>query len=147
MPIDVFSNGSGTVIFKDTFLSVRLIREALEKRYRLTVLEESERHLKCDIMTVPWFPSMHRNATLDLFIEREKESTTITWRFNWGWQYRILLILGVVFFIEMLAHRESKGLFLGIMLFGFMYVFLDTRWIIYRVRRIFKSLGVKILQP
>ena len=129
-----FITGSGSLIYDDNFVSIRLLKEALLKKYRLAILEESATHIKCKIIRYARLygaPILFPNPTLTLIIKRETEKTIVHYDFQWQEYY-------LVAFVAVLAGITSRNitLFILVLVFFGSLVFLDTKWVSSRIRKI-----------
>lgn len=132
-----FITGSAPISLDDKFVSIRLIKEAIQKKYRLTVLEESPTHMKCKIIRYARLyaaPFFFLNATAQFDIKRETDSDTLLINYSWPDYY---LVAG----IALAAGIISKDIILFLLLLVFFggLVFLDTKWVSSRIRKLISS--------
>lgn len=133
-----FITGSGSLVVEDKFISMRLVKEALTKKYRLRILEESADHIKCKIIRYARLygaPILFPTPTLTLDIKRESEKTMLNYDFRWPEYY--LVALGAV--LAGIMSRD-KTLFLVAFAFFGSLVFLDTKWVSSRIRKIISNI-------
>ena len=133
-----FITGSGSLIYDDKFVSIRLLKEALLKKYRLAILEESAAHIKCKIIRYARLygvPIIFPNPTLTLIIKRETEKNILHYEFQWPEYY-------LVAFVAVLAGITSRDIifFLLVLVFFGSLVFLDTKWVSSRIRTIISKI-------
>lgn len=138
MSIKEYINGNGTILMDDKFISIRLIKEALERNYRLRIIDESSTHLKAKIIRYARLygaPILFPNATIDIHIEKEDDKNTLQYWFAWPDYY--LVIIGAV-----IAGIDSRSVVfpLLVLLFGGLLVFLDTKWVSSKINKILKHL-------
>jgi len=149
MPVSLerFLNRSGAITLRDRCISVRLIEEALRKSYRILVLEETPRGLRCKIIRyarllgVPW---MGPHPTLSITVKRDSDETTVRYEFCWP-EYYVVLAGAAIFGMAAsslkpdisFSRRVLDGLLmfsLGFAFFGLL-VFLDSSYLSWRVRK------------
>lgn len=128
-----FITGSASISFDDNFVSVRLIKEAIQKKYRLTVLEETPTHMKCKIIRYARLyaaPFFFLNATAQFDIKKDSHDNTLIINFFWPDYFLVAAVA--------LAVGISKGisLFLLALVFFGGLVFLDTKWVSSRIRKL-----------
>lgn len=133
-----FFTGRGSLIYADNFVSIRLLKEALVKKYRLTILEESASHIKCKIIRYARLygaPILFPNPTLTLIIKKESGKNILYYDFQWP-EYYLVAVLSV------LAGITSRNIILFLLVFIFFggFVFLDTKWVSSRIRKIISTL-------
>lgn len=152
MSLRDFLHGSGTLVVEDKFLSLRLIKEALERKFRIVILEETSKHLKCKIVRfarVFGFPVPFPNPTLEVTFRNEDYGSTIQYDFT-CYDYCLLAIAAPLLaalpqimgwkqgFIDNV--KEALLLFLmAIFFFGFL-IFLDTKYFVSRIRKALLSM-------
>ena len=132
-----FITGNGEVILKDKFISVRLIVAALEKEFRLKVIEESPKSIKFKIVRfarIYGAPVIWPSASLSIVFDNEND--TINYRFNWPDYYMLLLLLGVVLFVPGIkVIKEDFPFLLLAIIFWAGIIFLDTKYVSSKVRK------------
>lgn len=142
----LFFQRRGEIHIQDTFLSPRLIREALEKRFHLVPIEETSTHLRFRI--IRFFrlyggPCIWPQAEIDITLRRDQNSYTLLWYFFWP-EYYVLAFSLVLLGLIALVDSESGGLFLAVMPLAILFfgalIFLDTVWVSRRVRKVFAKL-------
>jgi hypothetical protein len=147
--VALFFQRKGEMHFQAAFLSPRLIREALESRFRLAPLEETSTHLRFKIirfLRIYGGPIIWPQAEVDITIRRHKDSYTLYWYFFWP-EYYLLLLWPIFFGLVALTETKLGGLPLfalplAILFSGFVFL-LDTMWVARRVRKAFTNLGEK----
>jgi hypothetical protein len=101
-------------------------------------LEESAAHFKCKIIRYARLygaPIIFPNPTLTLEIKRESEKNILHYDFQWPEYY-------LVAFIAALAGIISRNVLLSLVVFAFFgsLVFLDTKWVSSRIRKIISNI-------
>jgi len=144
--LETFLKRSGTITLRDRFVSVRHIEETLRKKYRLRVIEETPRGLRCKIIRygrlwgAPWIGP---HPTLGITLERDSDDTTVRYEFRWP-EYYVFLAGAALFGIGASSLKADVSLFqravegllafgLGFAFFGLL-VFLDSSYLSWRVR-------------
>jgi hypothetical protein len=145
MPLSQFFNGSGELHFEDVFLSPRIVKEALEKKFRLVTIDESSSHVRYIIIRLfrlyggPWFFPQER---IVITISRDNSRFSLYWRFIWPeyyvWLTSFIILLAVVVFDK--GIHAIPVLLVTFLLSGSL-VFLDTNWVSRRARKALKSVG------
>jgi hypothetical protein len=144
MSLRQFIDGSGELHFEDSFLSPRIVKEALEKRFRLVVIEESTSHLRYKI--IRFFrlyggPAIFPQARIDITIRKDNFRSSLYWYFIWPEYYVFLISFIVLSIATVLDHGTQPVPFLLVaLLFFASLVFLDTKWVSRRVRKVFEQL-------
>jgi len=145
--VALFFQRRGEIHFQSAFLSPRLIREALESRFRLAPIEETNTHLRFKIirfLRIYGGPMIWPQAEIDIPIRRNGDRHTLYWHFFWP-EYYLLLLWPILFGLAVLTEAKRGGvplfaLPLAILFSGFIF-FLDTMWVARRVRKAFTNLG------
>jgi len=145
--VALFFQRRGEIHFQNAFLSPRLIREALESRFRLAPIEETNTHLRFKIirfLRLYGGPIIWPQAEIDITIRRHTNGSSLYWYFLWP-EYYLLLLWPILFGIVTLTEAKPRGLPflvlpLAILFSGFLF-FLDTMWVARRVRKAFTNLG------
>jgi hypothetical protein len=136
-------NGSGELHFEGVFLSPRILREALQKKFRLITIEESNHHVRYKIirlLRIYGGPAFFPQARLDITIRKSNSHSSLYWHFVWP-EYYVFLVSIIVLCIAVLIDGQEIS-FPVIGFFGCcsaLLVFLDTKWVSRRVRKIFKE--------
>lgn len=145
MSLSKFLNGSGEIHFEDVFLSPRIVNEALEKEFRLVPLDESSRHVRHRIIRFfrlyggPWvFPQV----TIVISISKDGSRFSLSWHFIWP-EYYVLLVSFMILFAVVVPDYgiHAIPLLLCALLLSACMVFLDTKWVSRRVRKVLNGLG------
>ena len=144
MSLRQFINGSGELHFEGAFLSPRIVKEALEKRFRLVPIEESSSHLRYKI--VRFFrlyggPAIFPQARIDITIRKDNSRSSLYWHFVWP-EYYAFIVSFIILFAVVVFDKGTQiipFLIFYLVLFGSI-VFLDTKWVSRRVREVFKHL-------
>jgi len=95
MSIRDFFHGGGRIISENQFVSLRLIKEALEKKFTLRILEESTHGLRCKVTRyVRLFaaPMLFPNPALEVSFNNDEHETVINYRII-DYDYYIVLFL------------------------------------------------------
>ena len=132
-----FFHGSGKITFKNQFLSLRLIKEKLEKKFTIRILEESSSGFKCKVVRL-WrlygFPVFFPNPTLEISFKNENQESTIYYIVT-CYDYYIVAISALLLLILfpkgatlIEAIKERLPLSLIWLLFYGTLVFIDTKY-------------------
>ena len=138
-----FLDGSGELHFQGVFLSPRLVREALEKKFKLVTMEESAHHARYKIIRLFRLyggPAIFPQAKIAITIHKNNSYSSLYWHFIWPEYYVLLvsfLFLCAVVLVNGQGIRFLPFVFLGCC--WALLVFLDTKWVSRRVRKIFKG--------
>ena len=151
MSLQEFFDGSGELQFDEVFVSPRLVREALEKRFRLVVIEETPHQLRGKLVRYARIyaaPVIWPNATISIQIHREGLRHRLSWRFHWPDFYMLLLVAVLALLVETDPSRFRDGslVLTGILCFTIFFlllIFLDTKRVSWRVRRTLERLESK----
>ncbi len=143
-----FLCGSGHITHSKV-IYFRQTKEALQKHYKVVVVEESPNHLVCKLVRhvrlygapIIFVPQ----ATLDLILDHENDISTLHYSFRWP-EYYLVLLSATLFglfsarlasessVIERFQHSVTS--FLLALVFCSFLVFLDTTYVSYRIRKI-----------
>ncbi len=140
MSLRDFFHGNGTIVLRDKFLSLRIIKELLEKQFRIRVLEESSSHLRCKIVRFARlyaFPMPFPNPTLELTFKNEPQQSIIEYRFT-CYDYYLLLIIPILFGISSQSWKATKETLIAFLLLFLFFgglILLDTKYIVFRIRK------------
>jgi len=151
--LETFLKRSGTITLRDRSVSVRLMEETLRKKYRIRVLEETPRGLRCKIIRyarlfgAPWIGP---HPTVSITVERDNDDTTVCYEFWWP-EYYVVLAGAVLFGMGASSLKADISLFqraveglvafgLGFAFFGLL-VFLDSTYLSWRVRKALMRMG------
>jgi hypothetical protein len=138
-----FINGNGELHFQGVFLSPRVVKEALEKKFRLITIEESSHHVRYKI--IRFFrlyggPAIFPQARIDITIRKNNSHSSLYWHFIWPEYYVFLVSFIILFAVVVLDGGIERIPFL---IFAFIFtgfiVFADTKWVSRRVRKTFKE--------
>jgi len=140
-----FFQMGGEIHFHDAFLSPRLVREALEKRFRLVPVQETSTHLRLKIIRIFRLyggPMIWPQAQIDITLRKDDDAYTLSWYFYWP-EYYALLLWPVLFGLAALTEPRFQGfvsmLPAAILFSGFLF-FLDTIWVARTARKAFQRL-------
>ena len=124
----------------DTFLSPRLVKDILEKKFNVSVIHEGPNHIKLRIIRLArlyGFPFIWPQASIEVWIKNEDDK--LIYKFFWP-EYLALIIAFVLLIVVERQIRDFVSFFvLALIFFGFL-MFLDTRWVSKRVRKAFESI-------
>jgi len=129
----------GDIHSRNRFLSPRLVTEALEKKFTVRVVDERSDYIKLKIIRLArlyGFPFIWPQASMEVWIENENDK--LTYKFFWP-EYLALIIPFAIF--PLIEPQIFDFIFFYIMIlffFGFL-IFLDTRWVVKRIRTLFKN--------
>jgi len=82
--------GNGEMQCENAFVSPRVVRDALVRRFRLVPLEESGSYLSYKLpryFRLYGGPIVWPQASLHILISRDGPRTTLSWRFRWPEYY------------------------------------------------------------
>jgi hypothetical protein len=152
MNLSKFYIEQGEVNLNDKFISLRLVKEALERDLRIAVIDESSKHLSCKM--IRWArlygaPSIFPHPKLELrFIDRNN-MTIIRYRYQNN-DLILALICTSVFIalgpqiFETASIWAGLGygflLFVGFSIFAWLAVFLDTKYYVYLIKKALKKI-------
>jgi hypothetical protein len=140
MPVADFFTGNGAITVKDKVLSLRFVKNALEKVFRLKVIEESPNYIKYKIVRfarIYAVPVIWPSATISIYVDNKTD--TIRYRFYWPDYYMLLFLVSVLFFPPL-----SKDFILLIplaLVFWLVLIFLDTKYVSIRIRSALRKLN------
>jgi hypothetical protein len=147
MMIRDFFHGIGTIAFKDKFVSLRLVREALERKFTIRILEETPTGLRCKITRFTRLyaaPVPFPNPTLAVTFHNGPDGTTVNYKVT-SYDYYMLAIgfllttiLSVIYWPADHAFHSIKDepVFMSVTLIFFvMLIILDTKFLVYRIRK------------
>ncbi len=100
MSLRQFINGSGELHFEGVFLSPRIIKEALEKRFRLVTIVEFPHHVQYKIIRLFRLyrgPAIFPQARIDIAIRKDNSHSSLYWHFIWP-EYYVFLISFIILF-------------------------------------------------
>lgn len=143
MNFEEFFQGSGRITFKDKFISLRFIKDALEKDFKIVTQEETSKYLKCKIvryMRLFGGPALLPFPTLEVQFNNENETSEIHYKFT-SHDYIVSIIVLPVFF----AFAALNGFFennslaiqliIGALVVTFLAIFADTKYFSGRIKR------------
>jgi hypothetical protein len=147
MQIRDFFQGSGSVKFKDKFVSLRLVREALERKFAIRVLEETPSRLRCKVTRFTRLyaaPVPFPNPLLEVTFHNEQDGSTVNYKVT-SYDYYMLAIgfllttiLSAIYWPadRALHPNKAEGLFLSVMLILLVtLIIIDTKFFAYRIRK------------
>lgn len=145
MSVRDFFHGYGEIDTKGSLVSTRLVTDTLKRNFRIHILEESPRHIKCKInrgIKLTASPVRFPNSTLDIAWGSHAEDCAITYRLT-CYDYYVVAAGAFIFSISCTtwAYLPGDSLKIGLLaftsvmlLFGGL-VFLDTKYLAYRIRK------------
>ncbi len=117
----------GEIHLGDKFLSVRLVKEILEKKFNVRVINERSNYIKLRIIRLArlyGFPFIWPQASIEIWIKNENGK--LIYKFFWP-EYLALLILFILLIVVEERFRDFILFFVfALIFFGFL-MFLDTR--------------------
>ncbi len=140
-----FFQRGGEIHFHDAFLSPRLVKEALEIRFRLVTVQETSTHLRLKIIRLFRLyggPMIWPQAQIDITLRKDDNAYTLYWYFYWPEYYSLLLwpvLFGLVALTEPRLPLSLSMLPIATLFSGFL-IFLDTIWVARTARRAFQRL-------
>ncbi len=132
--------GSGTVRCEDAFISSRIVHDALARRFRLVPIEESSHYVAYKLpryFRLYGGPVFWPQASVHILLSKEASRTTVSWQFRWP-EYGLLLVWFVVALLHLTVSSTWGDVFFLLLiapLFFTALIFLDTRWVAWRVRQ------------
>jgi hypothetical protein len=132
-----FFTGKAEVYLPDKFLSPRLVKEALEKKFNVTVIEETPHFIKFKIIRfirLYGAPFIWPQSSVKVWIDNEQDK--LIFKFFWP-EYLALVIPFSLFFI---VDQNFRGLIPVFVLFFGSLMFIDTKWVSRRVRKAFEGI-------
>jgi hypothetical protein len=146
----LFLSRSGEIHFDDTFLSPRIVREALAKKFRVITIEETGNHLRLRIiryLRIYGGPMIWPQASVDISIQKLGGRFSLHWYFVWPEYYVLLFGLPILFALGC-VNSGYKGIAFPTLVIFFLFafvvfgalIFLDTLWVSKRVRETFAKL-------
>ncbi len=150
MSVRNFLHGYDEIDTKGKFISTKLIIDILKREFRIHILEESPMHIKCKInrgISGTASPVRFPNSTLDIAWGKPARDGVITYRLT-CYDYYVVAAGAIIFAIlctnygHSLAGSIKIGLlvFVAVMLLFGGLVFLDTKYLMYRIRKTLLSM-------
>jgi hypothetical protein len=137
-----FFQRKGELHFVDTFVSQRLVKEALGNLFHIVPMEESSTHFRLKIirfLRLYGGPMIWPQAKIDITLRKQGSGYILSWYFHWP-EYYLLLIWSMLFgFVAAQASLPLLIFPIGILFQGFA-IFLDTAYVARRVRKEFQRL-------
>jgi hypothetical protein len=121
--INQFVHNKGSLNLGDQFISLRLIKEKLEKHNRISILEETSSYIKCKVFRIlrifggPWIGPY---PILFFRIERKQKDTIVHYDFYWPEYYAAVLSSVAFGFVMGYCEYETADIFLRIKI-GFLF--------------------------
>ncbi len=137
-------NGSGELHFEGVSLSPRIMKEALDKRFKLVTIEESPHHVQYKIIRLFRLyggPALLPQARIDITMPKDNSHSSLYWYFVWP-EYYVFLVSYIILFAVVVVDRGIEGIpfFIFAFIFFSLIVFLDTKWVSGRVRKALETL-------
>jgi hypothetical protein len=146
MSIRDFFHGSGIITEMDQFVSLRLIKESLEKKFTVRILEETPHRIRCKVVRFARLyaaPMPFPNPSVEISFHNNKDETVINYVIT-DYDYYLLLILVLTAGISSAGLGLSKGLIgalrqgclfsiFALLFFGSL-VLIDARVFAHRIR-------------
>jgi len=135
-----FLKENGEINLRGKFLSSRLVKDALGKKFNVRVVEEAPDYIKCRITRFVRHygaPFIWPQASIEIWIDNKNDK--LIYRFFWP-EYLALVIPFFFFFIIEKSVQEVIVFFVFALIFFGFVLFLDTRWVSRKVRKAFESI-------
>ncbi|KQC10032.1 MAG: hypothetical protein APR62_02180 [Smithella sp. SDB] len=133
-------NEKGEVYLRDKFISPRLIKDALEKKFNVKVIDERHDYIKFKIIRLARIygaPFIWPQATIEIWIENENDK--LIYEFFWP-EYLALIIPFILFIVVEENLKDFIFFFIVAIIFFGGLMFLDTRWVSRRILTAFKNI-------
>ena len=130
----------GEVNLGNKFLSPRIVKDALGKLFNVTVIDERSNYIKLRIIRFArlyGFPFIWPQASIEIWINNENNK--LIYEFFWPEYLTLIIPFVFFFFIEERMREFILFILFALIFFGFL-IFLDTRWVVRRVRKAFESI-------
>lgn len=148
-----FFHGSGRIVLKEKFVSLRLVREALERKFTIRILEETPSRLRCKVVRFTRLygaPVPFPNPSLEVTFKNDRAESLINYNVT-IYDYYTLIIVALLSGILSARHWRNEGLMNAIregslfaavaLLFFGTFVFIDTRFLVCRIRKALSNVG------
>jgi len=112
MSIRDFFHGGGRITFENQFVSLRLIKEALGKKYTIQILDESTNGLSCKVtryVRLYAAPMPFPNPSVEVWFKNEGNETVIDYRIT-DYDYYLVLIVFLLAMIGSVGLGLKDGL-------------------------------------
>lgn len=148
----MLTHESGHLNLGARFVSLRLIKEALEKQNNISVLEETTTFLKCRVFRIARLfgaPYMGPYPTACFKIERSNQETIIHYDFYWPEFYLVAIgsfVLGVATYLydneanTILRIKSGLLIFITCLTITGFTTFLDVKYFSRKVRKSLKEI-------
>jgi hypothetical protein len=142
-------DSSGELQLDGTFVSLRLVKDALEQCFRLIIKAERPHYLCCTLVRYRWLyasPLFWVQPTLHLHFRTDGSRAVLSWHFSRLHDYAVILVLPIYLGIQAFAsHAQAPSSSFGLVLLctlGFLAMtLLHTRLVSRRVQRVLAQLG------
>ena len=124
----------------DKFLSPRVVKDVLGKKFNVSVIDEGPNYIKFRIIRFArlyGFPFIWPQASIEVWIKNETDK--LIYKFFWP-EYLALIIPIILLFVVEERLRDFILFFVFALVFFYFLMFLDTRWVSRRVRKAFESI-------
>ena len=135
-----FLTGNDQVNLSDKFLSPRLVKDAIGKKFNIRIIEERPDYIKFRIIRFARLygaPFIWPQASIEVCIDNEND--TLIYKFFWP-EYFALIIPFILFFAVGEKVKEFFSFYIFALIFFCSIMFLDTKWVSSRVRKAFKNI-------
>lgn len=147
MSIRDFFHGSGRIVFKEQFVSLRLITEALERKFSIRIIEDSSNGFRCKVIRYARLyaaPMPFSNPALEVSFQNDKHEAVINYRIT-SYDYYLVIILALISGILSARIGITDGM-IGAVRQGFLFsifallffgilVLIDARFFAHRIRK------------
>ena len=130
----------GEVNLGNKFLSPRIVKDTLGTFFHVTVIDERSNYIKLRIIRFArlyGFPFIWPQASIEIWIKNENDK--LIYEFFWPEYLTLIIPFILFFFIEERMKEFILFILFALIFFGFV-IFLDTRWVVRRVRKAFESI-------
>lgn len=149
MRLHRFLDSSEELQLEGAFVSLRLVREALEHHFRLIIKEERQHYLCCTMVRYGWLyasPLFWLQPTLHLHFRNAGSRSVLSWHFSRLPLYAVIISVLLFLCIRMLTSRVPEvfsllSLALSCAIAFLSMILLHTRLISRRIRRVLAKLG------
>jgi len=135
-----FLTGNGEVYLLNKFLSARLLKEALDKKFNVLIVEETPAYIKFRI--IRWIrlygaPFIWPQASIRIWIDNKNDK--LIFKFFWPEYLALIIPYSFFFILEQRIREVFPALVCALIFFTFL-MFLDTKWVSRRVRKAFEGI-------
>jgi hypothetical protein len=133
-------NEKGEIYLKDKFLSPRLVKEILENKFTIRVIDERSNYIKLRIIRFArlyGFPFIWPQATIEIWINNE--SNKLIYEFFWPEYLALIMPFAIFLFLGKWSIDFRIFYFFLLLLCLGLPIYLDTRWVVKRIRKSFEN--------